>query len=48
MNETFTVKKNDPANAGYVVITVRNRDYSVPEGSEQSVANEIAKNLDGE
>lgn len=47
MNETFTTKSADPKNPGLVIITVRGKDYSVPAGSEQSVANEIAANLGG-
>ena len=46
MSENFTAKGADNSNPGYVIITVRTKDYSVPAGSEQSVADEIASNLD--
>ena len=46
MAEPFATKGTDNKNPGYVIITVRGKDYSIPTGYEQQVADEVAYNLD--
>lgn len=47
MVESYTQNGTDAKNPGYVIITVRGRDFSVPSGTEQAVADEVAANLGG-